>query len=139
MAAFLWGALTSIIAAALGMRIAVYANARTTVLCAKGYAPGFTAAFRGGAVMGFGLTSLGVFSVLAVHPSIMAPVGPHVYIDANANTQMTHIHPAFISVRAPTCEGVETFKAFMSLDLPTRDFQCAQDGCFMATAALRAL
>ena len=57
---FLWGALTSILAGALGMSIAVYSNARTTVMCARGCRYGFEAAFRGGAVMGFALTSLGV-------------------------------------------------------------------------------
>lgn len=45
----------------LGMMIATYSNARTTLACAKkGYTEGFNTAFRGGSVMGYALCSLGV-------------------------------------------------------------------------------
>lgn len=58
---FVLGALTSIISGWIGMRIAVYSNGRTTLQAAKGYIPGFVTAFRGGIVMGFALTTLGLF------------------------------------------------------------------------------
>lgn len=66
-AAFLLGAITSIAAGWIGMRIAVYTNARTTLGAAitgpAGYVAGFTCAFRGGIVMGFALTSLGLLNL----------------------------------------------------------------------------
>ncbi len=51
--AFLIGAATSILSGYLGMNIATYANARTSLEARKGVAPAFMAAFRSGAVMGF--------------------------------------------------------------------------------------
>ena len=46
----------------LGMMVATYSNARTTLACAySGYTLGFNTAFRGGSVMGYALCSLGVF------------------------------------------------------------------------------
>jgi len=61
-AAFVVGALTSMICGYLGMMIATFSNARTT-LSAKngGYTPAFNIAFRGGSVMGYALCSIGVF------------------------------------------------------------------------------
>lgn len=70
--AFFVGALTSVGAGWIGMRIAVYTNARTAVMAttgseegdqAEGFAYGFQTAFRGGITMGFGLTSMGLFSL----------------------------------------------------------------------------
>lgn len=59
--AFLTGAITSMACGFLGMMIATYSNARTTLACANdGYTLGFNTAFRGGAVMGYALCSLGV-------------------------------------------------------------------------------
>ena len=56
------GAFTSMLCGFLGMMIATYSNARTTLACAKkGYTEGFNTAFRGGSVMGYALCSLGVF------------------------------------------------------------------------------
>ena len=51
--AFLIGAATSILSGYLGMNIATYANARTSLEARKGVAPAFMTAFRSGAVMGF--------------------------------------------------------------------------------------
>lgn len=70
--AFFIGGLTSVGAGWIGMRIAVYTNARTAVMAtagseegdqAEGFAYGFQTAFRGGITMGFGLTSMGLFSL----------------------------------------------------------------------------
>jgi inorganic pyrophosphatase len=60
--AFIVGAATSMACGFLGMMIATYSNARTTLACAnnKGFTLGFNTAFRGGSVMGYALCSLGV-------------------------------------------------------------------------------
>ncbi|CAK4496634.1 unnamed protein product [Aphanomyces euteiches] len=60
--AFAVGGLTSILAGYVGMMVAVYANARTTVSAMKdgaaGWQESFNTAFRAGGVMGYSLTSL---------------------------------------------------------------------------------
>jgi len=65
--AFLTGAFTSMLCGYLGMMIATFSNARTTLECAhKGYKEGFNVAFRGGSVMGYALCSLGVLVLWAL-------------------------------------------------------------------------
>jgi len=61
--AFVVGGCTSIVSGYLGMSVAVFSNARTTIAAcnqdeAKAWKGAFNTAFRGGAVMGFFLTSL---------------------------------------------------------------------------------
>ncbi|CEG49818.1 v-type h()-translocating pyrophosphatase [Plasmopara halstedii] len=60
--AFAVGGLTSMAAGYMGMMVAVYSNARTTVSAmkegARGWRDSFNTAFRAGAVMGFGLSSM---------------------------------------------------------------------------------
>lgn len=58
--AFLLGAVTSVVSGYLGMRIATFANARTTLEARRGIGAAFSTAFRSGAVMGFLLSSLGL-------------------------------------------------------------------------------
>jgi len=65
---FVVGAVTSIIAGYIGMTVAVYSNARTTIAACRGYGQpdgetqawtaSFNTAFRAGGVMGFCLTAL---------------------------------------------------------------------------------
>jgi len=57
---FLLGAVTSLISGFLGMKIATYANARTTLEARKGVGKAFIIAFRSGAVMGFLLAANGL-------------------------------------------------------------------------------
>ncbi|KAG9141081.1 hypothetical protein Leryth_001582, partial [Lithospermum erythrorhizon] len=57
---FVLGAVTSVISGFLGMKIATYANARTTLEARKGVGKAFITAFRSGAVMGFLLASNGL-------------------------------------------------------------------------------
>ncbi|RNF23643.1 vacuolar H+-PPase [Trypanosoma conorhini] len=82
--AFLTGALTSVFAGWIGMRIAVYTNARTAVMATEGcddgdqsagYALAFRTAFRGGITMGFALTSAGLFSLFATVKVVEAYFG----------------------------------------------------------------
>eukprot|EP01013_Petalomonas_cantuscygni_P011166 TRINITY_DN244_c0_g1_i1.p1 TRINITY_DN244_c0_g1~~TRINITY_DN244_c0_g1_i1.p1 ORF type:complete len:812 (-),score=233.33 TRINITY_DN244_c0_g1_i1:789-3224(-) len=65
MMAFNLGAITSIVAGYIGMRIAVFTNSRTTLMAEQGYDVAFATAIKGGIVMGFGLTSLGLIALLA--------------------------------------------------------------------------
>ncbi|KAJ6434568.1 hypothetical protein OIU84_018141 [Salix udensis] len=58
--AFLLGATTSVLSGFLGMKIATYANARTTLEARKGVGKAFITAFRSGAVMGFLLAANGL-------------------------------------------------------------------------------
>ncbi|XP_031477603.1 pyrophosphate-energized vacuolar membrane proton pump-like isoform X3 [Nymphaea colorata] len=58
--AFLLGALTSVFSGFLGMKIATYANARTTLEARKGVNRAFVVAFRSGSVMGFLLAANGL-------------------------------------------------------------------------------
>ncbi|GBG89456.1 hypothetical protein CBR_g49246 [Chara braunii] len=58
--AFALGALTSTLSGFLGMKIATYANARTTLQARKGVGAAFAVAFRSGSVMGFLLTANGL-------------------------------------------------------------------------------
>ncbi|GMP34570.1 hypothetical protein CsSME_00007387 [Camellia sinensis var. sinensis] len=57
---FLLGAITSVLSGFLGMKIATYANARTTLEARKGVGKAFITAFRSGAVMGFLLAANGL-------------------------------------------------------------------------------
>eukprot|EP00252_Welwitschia_mirabilis_P021781 TRINITY_DN568_c0_g3_i1.p1 TRINITY_DN568_c0_g3~~TRINITY_DN568_c0_g3_i1.p1 ORF type:complete len:765 (-),score=100.22 TRINITY_DN568_c0_g3_i1:142-2436(-) len=57
---FLLGSLTSVLSGYLGMKIATYANARTTVEARKSVGKAFILAFRSGAVMGFLLAANGL-------------------------------------------------------------------------------
>ncbi|MFS8015084.1 putative inorganic diphosphatase [Helianthus anomalus] len=50
---FLLGAITSVVFGFLGMKIATYANARTTLEARKGVNKAFIVAFSSGAVIGF--------------------------------------------------------------------------------------
>lgn len=58
--AFVLGGVTSILSGFLGMKIATYANARTTLEARKGVGKAFIVAFRSGAVMGFLLAANGL-------------------------------------------------------------------------------
>ena len=64
--AFAVGGLTSILSGYLGMQIATYANARTSLEARRGIAPAFMAAFRSGAVMGFLLAGFGLLNLFVV-------------------------------------------------------------------------
>lgn len=64
--AFLVGALTSIACGFLGMKVAVFSNARTTISCADRlhpYEKGFNTSFRAGSVVGFSLIGITLISL----------------------------------------------------------------------------
>ncbi|KAK8803425.1 hypothetical protein WA158_001119 [Blastocystis sp. Blastoise] len=64
--AFLIGGVSSVISGYIGMRIAVYTNARTATMCQVSWTEGFNVAFRAGSVMGFALTSLGLIMLYII-------------------------------------------------------------------------
>jgi len=57
---FILGFVTSMVSGYIGMAVATYANARTTLEARKGLGPAFVVAYEAGGVMGFALTSLGL-------------------------------------------------------------------------------
>jgi H+-translocating diphosphatase len=64
--AFILGASTSIVAGYIGMKVAVFSNSRTAYSAINrenGLANAFRVAFRGGAVLGFVLSSLGLLNL----------------------------------------------------------------------------
>ncbi|KAG8345881.1 putative Inorganic H pyrophosphatase [Trypanosoma vivax] len=90
--AFFVGALTSVVAGWIGMRIAVYTNSRTAVMAtmgsgseydddiidggqSRGFAMAFQTAFCGGITMGFALTSIGLFALFCTVKFIQAYFG----------------------------------------------------------------
>jgi K(+)-stimulated pyrophosphate-energized sodium pump len=79
---FICGALLSLLAAYIGMNVAVRANVRTANAAAKSPAKAFTLAFRGGAVMGLsvvGLSLLGISTLYILYgyrdPDLMVGYG----------------------------------------------------------------
>jgi len=82
--AFLCGAATSMGCGYLGMMIATFSNARTTIAArnvADGHRKAFNVAFRGGGVMGYALCSLGVlvlWCLLTIYKKCFPEIlGPH--------------------------------------------------------------
>jgi len=66
---FVVGAVTSMISGLIGMRVAVFSNARCTVgACSPnvGWTASFNTAFRAGGVMGFSLTGIALLSLYAL-------------------------------------------------------------------------
>lgn len=71
--AFAAGAIASLVSGFLGMKIAVYANARTALEAQSGIRRAFVVAFRSGAVMGFLLPALGLavlFAIILVYKKV---------------------------------------------------------------------
>jgi len=67
MVAFIIGAFTSVVSGYVGMRAATMTNVRTTFKCwTEGFGEGLAVALKGGAIMGFGLCSLGVLVLYAL-------------------------------------------------------------------------
>lgn len=68
-AAFGLGAFTSLVSGFIGMKVAVYSNSRTAYSAVNrdhGLANAFRVAFRGGAVLGFVLSSLGLLNLFGL-------------------------------------------------------------------------
>jgi len=64
--AFVIGGVTSMVSGYIGMMVAVYTNVRTTVEATHSWTRAFNAAFRGGAVMGFALSSLALLVLFII-------------------------------------------------------------------------
>jgi K(+)-stimulated pyrophosphate-energized sodium pump len=65
--AFIFGAIISIAAGFIGMKIATQGNVRTTVSANKSLSEAFNVALHSGAVMGFGLVSLATLGLLMIY------------------------------------------------------------------------
>ncbi|MDT8398270.1 MAG: V-type H(+)-translocating pyrophosphatase [Pseudomonadales bacterium] len=77
-AAFLFGALISIISGYIGMKIATAGNARTTVSARNSIADAFAVALNSGAVMGFALVGLATLGLVLIYLVMDAMVGSRV-------------------------------------------------------------
>merc|ERR1719265_1507338 len=66
MISFVVGAITSILAGWIGMKIAVFTNVRTTHQCWKSLSLGYDVAIQGGSVMGLSLVAIGVLDLFAL-------------------------------------------------------------------------
>jgi len=75
--AFVLGGTTSIFSGYIGMRIAVYSNARTSCAAQYGWTSAFNTAFRAGAVMGFSLCSLALMNLFILILVYKAAVWPN--------------------------------------------------------------
>merc|ERR1719160_1006616 len=64
--AFVVGAVTSIFAGWIGMKIAVFTNVRTAHQCWKDLTSGYNVAIEGGCVMGLSLVAIGVLDLYAL-------------------------------------------------------------------------
>lgn len=64
--AFVAGSLTSILSGYIGMSIAVFSNARTTLTCWESIGSGFNTAFKAGAVMGFALVGCSILVLFII-------------------------------------------------------------------------
>jgi len=79
MFAFLVGAITSMIAGFIGMKIATITNVKVTYLCNESQDEGFMVAFAGGQVLGFCLVGLALsileILILSYRPSVIYFIG----------------------------------------------------------------
>ena len=95
---FVAGGITSIISGLIGMKVAVFANARTTVMAAgpNPWTDAFNTAFRAGSVMGFSLCGLSMLvlyvlaHLFAVHFKDWDVIGA----DGSANKDALHLMEA---------------------------------------------
>mmetsp|Transcript_28498 Transcript_28498/g.39668 ORF Transcript_28498/g.39668 Transcript_28498/m.39668 type:complete len:800 (-) Transcript_28498:394-2793(-) len=63
---FIAGSLTSIASGYIGMSIAVFSNARTTIRCVDSIGAGFNTAFKAGSVMGFALVACSILVLFLI-------------------------------------------------------------------------
>jgi inorganic pyrophosphatase len=90
--AFLFGSISSVVSGFIGMRIAVEANVRTAAeayRCGKEeLGPPFLAAFKGGAVMGFGLVSIALINMFLLILFYSLYVFPNAFDGSVEDTQL---------------------------------------------------
>ena len=108
MVAFLVGALTSMLSGWIGMKVAVYANARTTIEAASGkddsqrFMGAFNMAFRAGGVMGFSLCGLGLLVLWCLLFMYKTFVYPEVSRHAAEVSELNGSSRSVCKGRAPT-------------------------------------
>mmetsp|Transcript_3412 Transcript_3412/g.4203 ORF Transcript_3412/g.4203 Transcript_3412/m.4203 type:complete len:776 (+) Transcript_3412:127-2454(+) len=86
--AFIVGSLTSVLSGYIGMKIGVYANARTAIRSQASLADGFTTAFKAAIVMGFCLCSLALFNLYILILIIKNVAYKDAYIDGESTNAL---------------------------------------------------
>ena len=102
---FIVGAVTSMISGFIGMRVAVFSNARCTVgACSSGstgWKQSFNTAFRAGGVMGFSLTGIALLSLYVLLCILKcAPARRLAHLLAPPYAALPHTHGESPSLRA---------------------------------------
>ena len=114
--AFLIGAITSVSAGYVGMKIATAANGRTTQAATGGFNEALQVAFPGGAVMGMYVVSIGIFSLSLVYYVMSRLPGGDVFsaIDLISGFSMG---ASLVALFARVAGGIYTKAADVGADL----------------------
>ncbi len=121
--AFLFGALISISAGYIGMKVATAGNARTTVSAKQDIAHAFQVAINSGAVMGFALVGLTTLGLVLIYLFMTMVLGPDVAGDSHNNHVLMEVIAGFglggstIALFARVGGGIFTKAADVGADL----------------------
>jgi len=121
--AFLFGALISVCAGYIGMKVATAGNARTTVSAKQDIAHAFRVAINSGAVMGFALVGLTTLGLVLIYLFMTLVLGPNVAGDPQNNHVLMEVIAGFglggstIALFARVGGGIFTKAADVGADL----------------------
>ena len=121
--AFLFGAIISITAGYIGMKVATAGNARTTVSAKQDIAHAFQVAINSGAVMGFALVGLTTLGLVLIYLFMTMVLGPNVANDPVNNHVLMEVIAGFglggstIALFARVGGGIFTKAADVGADL----------------------
>ncbi len=114
--AFLVGAITSVSAGYVGMKIATAANGRTTQAATGGFNEALRVAFPGGAVMGMYVVSIGLFSLSLVYYAMANLPGGDVFSAVELISGFS-MGASLVALFARVAGGIYTKAADVGADL----------------------
>ncbi len=121
--AFLFGAIISVTAGYIGMKVATAGNARTTVSAKQDISHAFKVAINSGAVMGFALVGLTTLGLVLIYLFMTLVLGPDVAGNPNNNHVLMEVIAGFglggstIALFARVGGGIFTKAADVGADL----------------------